>query len=973
MRPLPLHRRSDGTPGGTPLAGLPLALTRRRFLEAMGASLAAAGLAGCDAASDAQEVFPYVHEPEQVVPGRRSNRFYATSLTHAGFAEGVLVESHMGRPLKVEGNPDHPASLGATSAQAQAAVLQLWDPGRSRSLLHRGEPSTWRQLEETLRAWRAAAAPEARVRLLTGELTSPTLLRQIGALQRTWPGLRWHVHEPAGRERSRAGAHLATGQRLDRVLHLDQAEVVVGLDADPFTWDPGAVRYAHDAALRRRVRAGAPTRMSRLYAVEPTPTLFGSWADHRLPLAPRQVERLALHLAARLGVNSGPGPRGELGAEEARWVAALADALQGARGRGLVIVGEGQPARVHALALLIDQALGNLGNTSWLVEPPHARDLPGLTPQPFGPLLDELRGEQVDLLLVVGVDPARDLPGLDVAGAIGSAGLSIHAGLYLDATARACAWHAPLLHELESWGDARAYDGTAGLLQPLIEPLGRGFHPAALLGLLLGDEALLVDPRQLVQSTWGVQEDPAWWEATLRLGVIPGSASPPRDVTLDAVAVREALAAAPPPAEGAPEGASLALQVLPDRRLFDGRYAPLSWLQELPDPLTRLTWGTAALIAPADARARGIASGQLVRLSRAGREATLPALIQPGQAEGCVTVFLGHARRAAERLRTRGAPWSAEDLLLAPLDEHEQLALVQLHDRQEDRPLALQGTLATFRQDPAALVHEVDPPERTFFTDVPGGLAELEPGLPQWGMSIDLSVCNGCGACTIACQAENNIPAVGREGVLSGRVMHWLRIDRYYHGPVEDPGVRFQPLACVHCAHAPCELVCPVEATTHSADGLNEMTYNRCIGTRYCSNNCPYKVRRFNFFAWADAALAPLWNPDVTVRGRGVMEKCTYCVQRIRAAGIAARAGDRPLRGEDVVTACQAACPTRAILFGDIREGPLALEQAQPHAYALLAELNTRPRTTYLAAVRNEDPALAREPAPEARDDEGHG
>jgi MoCo/4Fe-4S cofactor protein with predicted Tat translocation signal len=949
---------------------------RRDFLRASAASLALAGVGGC-AYQPAESIVPYVQAPEEVIPGRPL--FFATAVPIDGFACGVLVKSEMGRPIKIEGNPAHPASLGATDIFGQAALLGLYDPDRSQLITRGGRIETWEHFQtlaldirESLRSKKGAG-----LRVLTQTVASPTLADQLGRLLEQFPEARWHAYEPVSRDSIRAGSRMVFGEDLEPIHHLEKAEVIVSLEADFLTWGPGRLKDARAFAARRDASGNGPAAaMNRLYVVECTLSLTGAAADHRLPVPAREVATFARAIAAAIDPTLAPGASGAASsgdlAAHAGWIKALARDLTANRGKGLVIAGETQPAEVHALAHLINHALGNIGKTVEFL--PRADAGPSDQIGSLRALAQDIEAGAVETLIILDGNPAFDAPAdLGFARTLKSdkTKLRIHLGLYDDETARLCHWHIPQAHFLESWSDLRAFDGTATIQQPLIAPLYKGRSPHELLALLLGQPDLT--PLEIVRDYWKRQGLPgdfevAWREA-LEAGVITGTASKPKAVVPK---IKEIVA--PEPRGDSSRGLEIVFR--PDPTIWDGRYANNGWLQELPKPLTKLSWDSTALLSPATARRLEIENEDVLELRYRDRSVQIPAWIMPGQADQSITVFLGHGRRRAGKsgtkvgvdvyeLRTSGALWFGEGLEVKKTGERRRLAAMHHHFSMEGRDLIRAGTLEAYRKQPAVAPkpgHEEH------------GESLIDPRSPQahgndahgnaWGMAIDLNTCIGCSACVVACQAENNIPVVGREQVLASREMHWLRIDRYFEGEdVANPNVDFQPVPCMHCEKAPCEVVCPTGATTHSAEGLNEMTYNRCVGTRYCSNNCPYKVRRFNFFNYVDEAsqsLKLMRNPDVTVRARGVMEKCTYCVQRINAARIAALIEDRPVGGDEVVTACQAACPAKAITFGNLNDPQSAVAKAKagPRNYTLLEELNTRPRTTYLAKLRNPNPEI---------------
>ena len=968
-------------------------LSRRRFLQLMAASLGLAGLGACTRAP-AETIVPYVRQPEQLVPGKPL--YFATAMTLRGYALGLLVESHLGRPTKVEGNPLHPASLGATDAFAQASVLTLYDPDRSRTATYLGRIRPWsdflKALQPVLENHRKTGG--AGLRILTGTVTSPTLASQLRSMLKEFPSARWHQYEPAGQHHARAGARLAFGTYAQTQYRLEQAAVILALDTEPLTWGAGSLRYIRELA-RGRALDEKRTEMNRLYAVESTPSSVGAVADHRLNLPPSAMEPFARALASRLGIGSSSTLSGDWG----NWLDALAGDLQKHRGRSVVMVGEPQPPAVHALSHAINAALGNTGRTVVYTEPAEAEPVDEIASlRELGTAME--RGD-VTTLLILDSNPVYSAPAdFDFAAKLRKLPLSIHLGLYESETAALCHWHIPAAHYLESWSDARAYDGTATIVQPLIAPLYGGKTAHEMIA------AFSAVPQrssyEIVREYWSAnagkqaQDFERWWRKSLHDGVVEGSAFQPKSFPVKSAQLSGAGAAASaaqaqgkgetvpqaaekqpaPPANAAPR---LEIVFRPDPSIFDGQFANNAWLQELPKPLTKLTWDNAALLSPATAKRLGLnqdggwrggnVHADVIELRLQDRMVRAPICIVPGQADDTITLDLGYGRTRAGRvgsnigsdayrLRSSETLWSGTGVEIRRTDERYPLAVTQLHHNVEGRDLVRAGTLEQFRKNPHFAQHGGHNGQ------VPSLYPEYEYSGHAWGMAIDLSICVGCNACVVACQAENNIPVVGKSEVLRSREMHWLRIDTYFKGPPENPETYYEPMLCMHCEKAPCEVVCPVTATAHSAEGLNDMVYNRCVGTRYCSNNCPYKVRRFNFLQYSDwqtESLKPMRNPDVTVRSRGVMEKCTYCVQRINHARIEAELEGRPMRDGDIATACQQACPAQAIVFGDIndRNSLVSARKASPRNFGLLAELNTQPRTSYLAALRNPNPELA--------------
>ena len=930
-------------------AGAPDGIARRRFLHLMASAAALTAISGCRLAA-AEEIVPRVDQVPDETAG--VPRYAASAVVREGYATGAVLQHRMGRPVKLEGNPDHPASLGASDAMMQASLLDLYDPERSTAVTSRGAIKGWPALSLVLAHKRAAWARDhgAGLRVLTGRVTSPSLGAQIAALLQLYPEARWHGWEPLAHDNARAGAVLAFGRPVDVEPVFARADIVLAIESDAISAAPGHLAFARAFAARRAAAETGHGTMNRVYALESTPTLMGAMADHRFALKPHDIEGTLRALAARIGA----GPTEWRDLAEPAWIAPLARDLLAHRGAALVHAGPEQTPTIHALAYVLNAALGAPGRTV-RYRAPVAAD-----PGDHGGIADlaaDMHGGKVDTLLILEANPVYDAPAdLGFAAALARVDLSIQLAIHRDETAAAVSFHAPGRHPFETWSDARAFDGTASILQPQIRPLVDGRSALELLAALSGAEGTTA--RHLVEAHWrsgGSGDFAERWAGWLRKGVIDGSAAPEL-----AVALRGDVATALPKPSAPPSGAVVLLR--PDAFLRGGASANNGWLQELPRPLTRLVWDNAALMAPASAARWGLEDDAVIEIEAAGQRVRLPVLRLPGQAEDCVTLSLGYGRRGVGKvadgvgvdvypLRRAAALWHLPGTV-GPTGERQTLALTQHHQVMEGRDIVRTFALDALPEQPAA-VH----------TDEPSLYPHHDSGGEAWGMAISLNACIGCGACVAACQAENNIATVGREQVLAGRAMHWLRVDRYWGGTPKAPEILFQPVPCMHCEDAPCEVVCPVGATVHDADGLNVMVYNRCVGTRFCSNNCPYKVRRFNFYAYSerDPRPAMAWNPDVTVRGRGVMEKCTYCIQRIREAKIAADRDERPIPDGAVLTACQQACPTSAITFGNLNDPSSAVRarKASPLDYALLEELNTRPRTTYAARLRNRNPEIA--------------
>ncbi len=945
-------------------------VSRRNFLKLMGASLALASLTGCDGFAIRQpqeKIVPYVRYPSAgMVLGKPL--YFATAMPFGGYGLGLLAESHEGRPIKVDGNPDHPATLGSSDAFAQSSILDMYDPDRSQSVRQGTNQATW----EAFAAAVGGALGEQRgaggagIRLLSGSVTSPTLASQIESFLAAFPQARWYHYEPISRDNARAGAQLAFGAAADPLYRFDQAAVIVSLDADFLGPGPEQIVNGRRFIDGRRISASGQQEMNRLYVAESTLTNTGAMADHREPVRSTDVEGIARALAAGVGVAGATAPTGE----QPGWLAAAVADLTAAGSRGLVLAGEHQPPAVHALAFAINARLGSIGAAVDFIDPVELQPEDGI--ESLRSLTQELNNNQVALLIVFGgSNPVYDAPAdLKFAEAYAKARLTVHHGLYANETAAASAWHVPDQHYLESWGDIRAFDGTATVIQPLIQPLYGGRSAIDLLNTLNGQTASAYDTVRAFwqgQGSFGSTFEVGWQQA-LNDGVIPNSAAAPRQVAFGGTL---------PPAAAAPaEGLEVVFR--PDPSTWDGRFTNNGWLQELPRPVSKLVWDNVAALSPETAKALGVTqNGDRIDIQVSGLTVNAPVWIQPGHADNSISVTLGYGRTSAGRvgngvgfnsyaIRSSAAPWIATGATVTKTGSGYQLVSTQDHFSLDGRDIVRVGDIEEFRKDPGYLAKAIyqehygkDKPDyQSIFPDYDYSKVN------KWGMVISLQACIGCNACVVACQAENNIPIVGKEEVRKGREMHWIRIDRYHTGDLRNPATLFQPLPCMQCEQAPCEVVCPVAATVHDAEGLNNMTYNRCVGTKYCSNNCPYKVRRFNFLQYVDQVTPSLKlqrNPDVTVRVRGVMEKCTYCTHRITKARTDADRENRTIAEGEVQTACQQACPTGAIVFGDLNDAnsQVAKNRAEPHNYTLLDELQTKPRTSYLARMRNHNPELA--------------
>jgi molybdopterin-containing oxidoreductase family iron-sulfur binding subunit len=929
---------------------IPQGVDRRSLLKVMAASLAMAGAAACTK-QPKELILPYVRQPENLIPG--VPLFYATAMTTGGYARGLLVESHLNRPTKVEGNPDHPASLGSTTIYEQASVLSLYDPDRSETALHEGRLSTFSEFagKFSTEAQELATRKGEGLAVLSGVTTSPSLISQMNSLRAQWPAAKWYVHEPSVNPAVGSAARKIAGRNAFVAYDLSKADVIVSLESDFLNSGPAAMVYARQYGSRRVVDNGQTP--NRLYAIESAPTVSGSLADHHFSVRSSEIPALAYQLAKACGV-AAP----DVSSAAPSWLNVIAQDLAGAKGRSVVIAGEFQPESVHLAAFAMNTALQNVGSTVRLlegVEPENTHSLEELAA--------DLNGGHVETLLVLGTNPVYNAPAsLNFESAMRKARQVVRLGQYFDETSRWSHWHIPEAHYLETWSDARAFDGTTTIQQPLIEPLYNGKSAQELLSILLGkpDQSA----HDIVKGYWQSQSKggdfETTWQTALHNGWLDGTAG----------AVLGNPAAPSLPALEATSASGLEVSFRPDPTVGDGSYSNNGWLQELPKPQSKIAWDNVVYISPKDATKLKVKVGDVLRVSVNGKSVSGPAFILPVHAENSVTVFFGYGRTGSGRVGNRigynayaiqdaATPFTAAGTI-ERTGETYKLANVQETQSMEGRAPVRAADISEYREHPdfATLEEKPTPKSLSLYPD-----NQWHYNGYKWGMAIDLNICTGCSACIIACQAENNIAVVGKDQVSRGRHMHWIRVDRYYSGDLDEPAMYNQPVPCMHCENAPCEVVCPVAATVHSNEGINQMVYNRCVGTRYCSNNCPYKVRRFNFYLYSDwntESLDGMRNPDVTVRSRGVMEKCSYCIQRIQEVKIASEKENRRVRDGEILTACQQVCPTQAITFGDLNDAnsKVAKQQALKRNYSLLDDLNTRPRTTYLSYVRNSNEAL---------------
>ncbi len=961
-------------------------VSRRNFLQIMGASVALAGLASCR--KPVQKILPFTNQPEHMVPG--VPLYYASAIPFRGSLTGIVVETNEGRPTKIEGNELHPESAGRTNSRHQAAILDLYDQDRSRKVRQNGSNSSWEDFVAFCNDH--FSDTERSIAFISEANSSPTLARLKEQASGRFPNARWVTFEPYHDESLYNGIAKAFGQRLRPVYHFDKARVTVSLDDDFMQESDNNVRYIGDFAKSRGM-SSPDDEPSRLYIAESNYTLTGSNADHRLRIKSSEIPHFTYALASELA--------GRIGGLEAfagisnyfsghSWVSVLAEELIRQQGSSIVTAGAEHDEGVHATVAAINLALGNAGETVEYLEVPYLDE--GDQNQALSELVNDMTAGNIDTVVMIGTNPVYTAPAdLGFENALSQVPTSIHLSPHYDETSRVSTWHVNRAHFLEAWGDGYSWTGVPSVIQPMIQPLFGGKSEVEFLqAVVTGEEAT---GHELVRETWQGFFPDAFesnWNRMLHDGIRQDSRFEAADVALSANLATEAAEFTGRPVEQPADAIELVIK--PDPKLHDGRFANNGWLQELPDPMTKITWDNVALLSPNTAGRIGVPSSrtfgdpkmQVIRIeTETGEQAEIAAWVLPGHADNSITIYTGYGRqqvgRVADQVGVNTYPLRSTESRLfrrsvdvTTVGRTYEIASTQDHHSLEGRPHVQDADLDHYRENPTFAQDAVYVPGKF------GGEREQPVSLfsdkqfpdhePQWGMTIDLNSCVGCGVCTIACQAENNIPVIGKREVRRGREMHWIRTDRYFSGDeTENPKVMHQPVPCMHCDNAPCEQVCPVAATTHSDDGLNQMTYNRCIGTRYCANNCPFKVRRFNFFNYSKEYLTTgddpeiiqmAMNPDVTVRFRGVMEKCTYCVQRISRAKIETKneTGDsvKPPDGT-VKTACQQACPANAIAFGDISDNnsAVSIEKGKDRNYMMLEELNIRPRTSYLAKIRN--------------------
>jgi molybdopterin-containing oxidoreductase family iron-sulfur binding subunit len=982
--------------------------TRRDFMKLIG--LTAAGTMAACMRNPPERVLPYAIQPADMRPGLPLH--YATSMSLHGYGIGLLVTSREGRPIKIEGNPDHPSSFGASGTFEQALAFGVYDPQRGKVARRGGEPSGWKTFlsEVTARITDWQKDGGAKVWFLDEPTASPLdawLRTQVTA---TLPKAHFSTYAALSRDAIYDGTEIAFGARLEPRYDFGKARVILSLEDNFLEDGPDRLVHARDFAAHRVPEAegaegaagvdadhdekpAAGEWMNRLYVAECGFSVTGAQADHRLRARGSDIAGIAAAIYAAIA----PSDAAPLAALAGTWkdhkfVKAVAKDLAARGAQSVVTVGPRQPGEVHAIVAGINAALKS--SVVSYVKPTLLDTKSG--PSSLAEIVDAANKGLIDTLVITAWNPVYTAPkDIAFAEALKKIPNVVYCAQFEDETAPYARWYLPQAHELESWGDSANADGVIAIQQPLIAPLWNGTQRAELFASFAnkadhGAYQLLKEShaaRAAAVSDVGSAGFEAWWERTVQKGVIV----PAREPFLVAGEVANAQPAqivARAQAMQPAKSGGIELNLVVDNKVYDGRYADNAWLQELPDPLTKVTWGNTVMVSPKTAESLGLegvhqfglGSEQIVTLTVDGRSIDAPVYVLPGHADDSISIAVGYGRMGAEQiakgvganayeLSSTKHRWFGADVKLADTGQKDRLGITQEHWAMEGRPIALVAELADVKKKHLPMIEEQNGPQPTMqahFTDLQY-TTESSEGY-RWAMAIDMSKCTGCNACVLACESENNVLIVGKEQVRRGREMQWLRIDRYFEGDLADPQVVVQPMACVQCEMAPCEYVCPVNATVHSDEGLNDMSYNRCVGTRYCANNCPYKVRRFNYLNWHDnlqGTLEMKMNPDVTVRSRGVMEKCTYCVQRIEQARIHSRienqGAGRVLKDGDVVVACQQSCASKAISFGSLHDpnSVVSKKHKDERAYAVLWELNTRPRTHHLAKVRNPNPELA--------------
>ena len=962
-------------------------LSRRNFLSLIAASVALAGLEGCK--KPVQKIIPYVEAEIGTIPG--IPKYYASTIPWKNNALGVVIENHDERPVKVEGNDKHPATLGKSNAFSQASTIEMYDPDRARGVRHNGKKVDW---SEYLKFAKDINKGDGKgLAVLMQESSSPTIKSIQNDFKKKFPSASWISYESVNNENLYTGIEKAFSKKLQPVYRLENAQIIVSLGSDFLGVDDNNIYNTRKFAQNRDI-VDENSTMNRLYVAESSITSTGSSADHRLNIPQHEMENILAELSFELRQLGLSVDANKIKSSNNIWIKAAAEDLMSNRGQSIILGGSQLSPEFHQLIALLNNQLNapvdyyplNLSQVSSLND--------------FQSLCDDIKNNKIKNLIILGANPVYDSPAdFNFEDLLIKVPNSVHLTNILDETSKLCSWNIAMTHYFECWGDAMSYDGFASIVQPQIMPLFDSKSAIQVLTPMVYSKEL--SSYDTVKNVWKSDIIKSGnferkWEKVLHDGLYDIPIIKKEKVKSSAKASTKQLNNTIKLDDNKFE-----IVFNASSSVYDGRFANNGWLQEIPKPVTSLTWDNAALVSLKVAKRFNIKNGQMIEIKVDNNSIKLPAWITPGQNQKSISLELGYGRTFEGRLgngvgfnvyplRMSNNPSYSLNASISVLDETYPLASTQdHHGLEEDKyaapgfdklannevqsripELVKQSTLDYYKENPDWVqkkVEEHKPDKKRSWAE--HSMYNPEPEYdyskgPQWGMSIDLTSCTSCNACSIACQSENNIPVVGKQQVMNGREMHWIRIDNYFAGDPDNPEMSTQSVACVHCELAPCETVCPVAATTHSSDGVNQMTYNRCLGTRYCANNCPYKVRKFNFYNYTrdlPEVVQMAMNPDVSIRFRGVMEKCTYCYQRVSAARISAENENREMQDGDFQVACQQSCPADAIKFGDINDPNSAVSKAKRRNrdYALLAHLGTAPRTTYLAKIRNQNPKLS--------------
>jgi len=959
-------------------------VSRRDFLKFLGSTAALAGLSGCNIRKPYYKIKPYARKVEHSVSGIPT--FYATSFQLNSAVYGVLAETHEGRPTKIEGNPTYPGTEGSSGLFQQSSIIDLYDPDRLKSPLHLTASVSLNDFKDWMLRYKKdlRKASGKGLGVLIENSLSPSFYKLVDSIRLTLPEVSFYRYDPINKDNQEQGLFNLTGNYLSPKYDLSRANVVVSFSDDFLSFGHHQIQYSRDFADRRD--PDNEFDLNRLYVFEERYTVTGAKADHHFPVKKsdliKVLSQLAILVSRKVGFNlSSFGnisyQKLDLDFVDDKVLAAVSDDLLANRGKSLVTAGDSLDEEVHQLTFLINSILGNNFKTVSYQETPFANyDFNTKSSyDSLSRLVDDLNSNILDTIVILGGNPVFTASQeLGLSRALTKAKNRIHLTYYNNETSKLCNWVIPKLHYLEYWNDLKSVDGVVSIAQPVIKRTVQGLSEHELLNLVFRTYR---SDYSLIKNSWQYLSSSSFDKAIHNGYVFKRNTTVYPSIKSKIKLTKQSQ-----------EKNELEITLYPDYKLFDGRFSNNGWLQELSDPIHKLTWDNAAYIAPKTAKKLSLKTGDFVRLQVSHDYLDIPVFISPGHAFDSISIPLGYGKVDGQRIED-GVGFNAYRLLdesgkvadvtlIKQLEKHK-FASTQDHGSMEGRPHVRYATVSQYHENPSFAQGQEEVPHTEALWDK----HKYDTGY-QWGMVIDLNRCISCNACTASCQAENNIPIVGKDQVMDGREMHWNRTDRYYEGDIDNPKILEQPVSCLHCENAPCEQVCPVAATVHDDEGLNVMVYNRCVGTRYCADNCPVKVRRFNFFDYhqrhpqsvskkrfhlfdyikePDKSLAKQFNPDVTVRMRGVMEKCTYCIQRIKSATHKASNEQRIVKDSDLLTACQQACPTNGIAFGNIldKESKVYKWRNKKRNYSILEQLLLGARTTYLANVFNPNEVLIAE------------